>query len=126
MQFDHDPQCVHCLMGCDHDHVDSEGVEVELALKMPAVPGSRMRHGGVVEDPETGLTLASDNWVQVRCGFCGSEAMTPAEVIPGWWPAHRAPDGARLGVCGGCQADVEAGFTPGHNPRRRRRAGRHG
>lgn len=110
-------------MGCDHDH---EPNDLRVALSMPVVRGSRMRHGGVLRDPETGLSLASGNWLQVRCMFCRGEAMTPAEVIPDWWPIGRAADGTRLGVCGACHSDVEAGFKPGHNPHRRRRAGRRG
>lgn len=125
MRFDHDPHCVHCQMGCDHDH-DSAEVEIDLALTMPVVRGSRMRHGGVLEDPATGLSVASNNWLPVRCMFCSAEAMTPAEVIPPWWPANQAPDGVRLGVCGGCQSDMDQGHRPGHNPHRRRRGSRHG
>lgn len=125
MRFDHDPHCVHCLAGCDHDH-EPDDLMVQVGLQMPVVPGSRMRHGGVLHDPETGLSLASNKWLNLRCRFCSTEAMTPSEVIPDWWPAELDTDGVRLGVCASCHADIERGFRPGHNPHRRRRAGRHG
>jgi hypothetical protein len=126
MEFEHGHECPHCVMGCDHDHVPDDEVTIGVALQLPAVRGSRMRHGGAVEDPETGLSLASDNWVNVRCMYCRAEAMTPQEVIPPWWPENLDRDGVRLGICGGCGADMSQGFRPGHNPHRRRRAGRHG
>jgi hypothetical protein len=101
------PQC-----GEDHDILSVQ------AMRVPTIRGSRMRHGGPFTT-ESGLTLGSGEWRQIRCVFCGSECMTPVEAIPPI--ACQTPDGAYLGHCASCDVDLRQGFQPGHNPNRRRR-----
>lgn len=111
------PECPHC----GEHHEPSNDVLALVAQGVPTVRGSRMRRGGSHTN-ESGLTIGSGEWRHVRCLFCGSESMTPVEMImPGMLQdAH----GTFLGHCGSCQFDLESGFRPGHNPhqsRRRRR-----
>lgn len=126
MEYDHGPHCFHCSNGCQHPHEENDPitVSVNMGTCIPAVRGSRMRHGGTFTDPETGLVLSGDRWVRSRCGYCGEEAMTPQELVPPWAP--KASDGSFLHRCMGCASDEQQGYTPGHNPHRRRRRGRHG
>lgn len=94
-------------------------VSVNMGAFVPAVRGSRMRHGGTFTDPESGLTLSGDSWVRSRCVYCAGEAMTPSDLIPPWAP--KDADGSCMHVCDSCMFDIGQGCRPGHNPSRRRR-----
>ena len=89
-----------------------------LGPTLPAVAGSRMRHGGPFTT-DSGLTVGTDEWRQMRCMCCGAESMTPIEMIP--FGVDQDPDGAYRGLCGSCAFDISSGYRPGHNPNRRRR-----
>jgi hypothetical protein len=111
------PECPHC----GERHEPSNDMLALVSTMVPAVSGSRMRRGGSYTN-ESGLTIGSGEWRQLRCTFCGSESMTPIEMIPPG--SMQSTDGAYIGHCGSCQFDLESGYRPGHNPhqsRRRRR-----
>jgi hypothetical protein len=127
MLMEHSDDCVHCRLGCDHSHDPNDPIEVEVKVvaelmaglvTTPAVRGSRMRRGGAWTDPNSGLTIASDEWRQRRCPGCGVEAMTPVEMLPLGCPQDS--DGAYFGWCHYCLGDIQAGHRPGHSGRRRR------
>lgn len=107
------------MAGCRHPHEEDDPATLVMCAEVPAVRGSRMRRGGVFTDPQTGLTLGTDHWLKVRCNFCGSEAMTPVELVPPF--ALPNPDGSVVSHCGACAADMEAGRHPGETRRRHRR-----
>ena len=111
-EFGHDPDCPLYGTGLP------PAAEMIVGKVVPSVPGSRMRHGGPFEISE-GLTIGTDEWRRMRCGFCGEESMTPLEVIPPF--ALQDTDGSYLGHCMSCQHDMQQGYRPGHNPNRRRR-----
>lgn len=119
VNFDHSPDCPHCVIGCEHPHTDSDPV-VYTPHPVPTVPGSRMRRGGAFTFPD-GLTLGGGEWKSVRCVFCRTEAMTPVEVIPVFPEPLTDTDGTLISHCGACQHDMDMGYKPGHNPHRRRR-----
>lgn len=110
--MDDEPQ-LHCPH-CGEPHLQLVGIPA------PCIPGSRMRHGGTYTSP-TGITLGTDQWLKVRCVFCRSEAMTPAEVVRDDVTPARDHDGAILSQCGACAADIATGHRPGYNRHRRRR-----
>jgi hypothetical protein len=124
MSMEHSDDCIHCRMGCTHPHDPEDPVELDIQVRGPfvnalAVRGSRMRHGGVFTEPNTGLTLGTDEWRPIRCPGCGMEAMTPLEMVPPM--CGQAEDGAYLGWCPGCIYDMSQGHRPGHGAHRRRR-----
>lgn len=80
-----------------------------------------MRRGGVYTDPDTGISLGTDEWVRVRCEGCGIEAMTPIECLDDIGAAQ-APDGAYWSRCAPCMVATLSGEGY-HRPRRRRRHG---
>jgi hypothetical protein len=113
--------CLGCLSMDDSELCPDCGGFTGLTGLAPGigVPGSRMRAGGAYTDPANGLTIASDRWVQTRCMYCRTEAMTPIEMLPPGVPQAR--DGAFAMICGACMSDVQGGHRPGHNRHRRRR-----
>jgi hypothetical protein len=124
MDFNHSATCEHCAHGCQHPHGEDDEVMHVLTPLVAGVGvrGSKMRNGGTYVDEPSGFTLASDDWRSVRCRFCRDEMMTPAEMIPPF--AATDTDGAIVVICDLCRLDMSEGHRPGHNRRRRRRAGR--
>jgi hypothetical protein len=111
-------------MGCTHPHDPDDPVSVEIGIAAQfvdalAVRGSRMRHGGPFRVPGTDITIGTDEWRQVRCPGCKTEAMTPLEMVPPM--CAQDSDNAYLGWCPGCMYDITHGQRPGHGAHHRRR-----
>ena len=141
MDFNHSETCLHCQMRCQHPHDETDPLVMAVAVTDDeatvlgcdseqevlvaqfgfGIYGSRMRHGGTAT-LSSGLTLAGDEWVQIRCRGCRNEMMTPVETAP--LQAERDYDGALLIHCMHCFGGIVTGRGPGHGRQRRRRGHR--
>lgn len=97
MEHHHSPRCIHCLIGCDHDHNEADPLDVGIAGP-PFIPA--IAHS---------VATASDDWRNTRCTGCGTPAKTPTDALPllatpdGMLP-RQDRDGYYRVTCGRCLA----------------------
>lgn len=104
MDFQHAPSCPHC------GEAHSPAIKF---LAVPAAPATRTMRQGPYHDPESGLVIGTNDWRRVRCVFCETELMTPAELLP-----LCSRDETYMGQCGPCTHDLLNGQRPGTTQRR--------
>lgn len=104
--MEHDEGCWHCRIGCDHPHSYDEPVAaLGFTQCGRGIPGSRVPDGpATLTDFRSGLTIAANEWVRVRCMSCGFELRAPSVIIPPFCPTDR--DGTKLLFCGACVLDT--------------------
>jgi hypothetical protein len=103
--MEHSNVCLHCMVGCNHLHLDSRDIGEIIAVEGPEPLHGPHRH-------PSGLTIGTDEWRLIRCRYCEREARTPLEMISPM--ANQYPDGAYIVVCALCQYDLRARRKPGY------------